>query len=97
MVISATMSGAEIPPVFDVFLKAFLLAEKEGAPEIGINHLLAALDSAAMETNFSESPTGPFVPVPGADKVFSSEAQAAMAAAGDLDQVTLDSLRAALH
>jgi hypothetical protein len=91
------MSGYETSPVFEVFLRALLLAEKEGAREIGIDHLLAALDSPAIETNLSGASTEPFVPVPRVDKIFSSQAQAAITAAGDLDQLTVDSLRAVLH
>ena len=90
------MPDSETPPKFDVFFKAAFLAEEEGAKEIGIRHLLAALDSPALETNLSGPSTGPFVPVPRVDKVFSSEAQAAIAASGDLDQLSVDSLRAAL-
>jgi len=96
MVISVPMSDSETPPIFDVFLKAFFLAHQEGAPEIGIPHLLAALDSPAMEANVSKSQAGPFVPVPRVDKAFSHEAQAVIAALGDLNQLTVDSLRAAL-
>jgi hypothetical protein len=90
------MSGSDTPPIFDVFFKALFLAEQEGAKEIGIRHLLAALDSPAMETNLGVSSTGPFVPVPRVDKFLSSGAQAAIAALGNLDHMSIDSLRAVL-
>src|ERR1700730_2715203 len=92
------MSGT---PVTEVFFKALILAEKEGAPEIGIDHLLAALDSPTIESNSVEQSTGPFVPAPHRDKALSSEAQAAIEAAdafgpSDLEHLTTDSLRRTL-
>jgi hypothetical protein len=91
-----------IPPVVEVFFfKALLLAEKESAPEIGVDHLLAALDSTTIESKPVEQSTGPYVPIPHRDKAFSSEAKAAIEAACalascDLEQLTIDSVRTAL-
>ena len=98
MVRSATMSGK---PVIEVFFKALMLAEKESAPEIGVDHLLAALDSPTIESKPVEQSTGPFVPAAHRDKALSSEAQAALEAAGafgpsDFEQLTTDSLRRTL-
>ena len=88
-------------PVIEVFFKALILAEKEGAPEIDVDHLLAALASPTTESKPVEQSRGLFVPAPHRDKVLSSEAQAAIEAAGapapsDLDQLTIDSLRRTL-
>lgn len=89
-----------IPPVVEVFFKALLLSEKESAPEIGVDHVLAALDSPTTESKSVERSTGPYVPIPHQDKAFSSEAKAAIEAACalvpcDLEQLTVDSLRTA--
>ena len=87
-------------PVIEVFFKALILAEKEGAPEIGVDHLLAALDNPTTESKPVEQSTGPFVPAPHRDKALSSEAQTAIEAGGlapsDLEQLTIDSLRKTL-
>jgi hypothetical protein len=92
------MSGS---PMIEVFFKALILAEKEGAPEIGVDHVLAALDGPSIESKPVEQSTGPFVPAPHRDKALSSEAQAAIEAAGafdssDFEQLTTDSLRRTL-
>jgi hypothetical protein len=92
------MSGC---PVIEVFIKALILAEKEDAPEIGIDHLLTALDSQAAESKPVEQSTGPFVPAPHRDLALSSKVQAAIEAAGalapwNLEQLTNDSLRRTL-
>src|SRR5690242_13245055 len=45
-----TMSGDEtafLLPVMEVFCKAHILAESENAAEIGVDHLLSALESPA--------------------------------------------------
>ena len=46
------------PAVVVVFFKAFLLAEKESVPEVGVDHLLAALDSPTPERKPVEQSTG---------------------------------------
>jgi hypothetical protein len=59
------MSGSEtlyppfLSPVIEVFVKALILAEEEGAPEIGVDHLLAALDSPTTESKPVESQRDP--------------------------------------
>ena len=93
--------GTIISPVIDVFVKALILAEEENAPEISVDHLLAALDSPTTESKPIEQATGPVVPTPHRYKALSSEAKAAIEAAGavtpsDLQQLTIDSLRTAL-
>jgi hypothetical protein len=90
-----------IPPVVEVFFKALLLAEKESASEIGVDHLLAALDSPTSEDKPVQQSARPYVPIPHRDKAFSSEAKAAIEAACavapcDVERLTIDSLRRAL-
>ena len=87
--------------VIGVFLKALILAEKEGASEIGVHHLLAALDTPTTESKPVEQSPGAFAPVPHRDKALSSQAQAAIEAAGalacsDLEQLTIDALKRTL-
>jgi len=96
------MSGGEtafLPSVMEVFCKALILAEKVNAPEIGVDHLLAALDNPTAER--IEPLTGPFLPAPHRDKLLSEDAKAAIEAAGalapsGLEHLTIDSLRTAL-
>jgi hypothetical protein len=98
---SKTVYPPFLPPVIEVFFKALILAEEEGAPEIGVDHLLAAMDSPTTANEPVEQTMGPFVPVPHRDKPLSSEAKTAIEAAGglapsDLEKLTIDSLRKAL-
>jgi hypothetical protein len=84
-----------------VFFKASLVAETESAPEIGVDHLLAALDGQTTESKPVEQSAGLYVPIPHRDKALSSEAKAAIEAACavvccDPEQLTIDSLRTAL-
>jgi hypothetical protein len=98
------MSGGEtvfLPPVMGVLCKALMLAEEENAPEIGVDHLLAALDTPVAVTELAERPPGPYLPAPHCDKPLSNDAKAAIEAAAaltpaNLPQLTPDSLRAAL-
>jgi hypothetical protein len=82
------MSGNEtvnphfLPPVIEVFFKALILAEEENAPEIGVDHLLTALDSSTTRTEPVAQSMGPFVPTPHRDKPLFSEAKTAIQAAG---------------
>jgi hypothetical protein len=69
--------------------------------EIGVGQLLAALNSPTTEGGAIEQSAGPYVPVPHRDRVFSSEAKAAIEAAREItpcdpEQLSVDSLRAAL-
>jgi hypothetical protein len=85
----------------EVLCKALMLAEDENAPEIGVDHLLAALDTPVAVTEPVKRPPGPYLPAPHRDKPLSSDAKAGIEAAGALTpanlwQLTSDSLRAAL-
>lgn len=92
-----SLISSRIPsPIFDVLLQAFRIAEAEGAPEIGVHHLLAALAVGPFEKATTPLPGGPFVPIPRRDLGLSREAQAAMKAMGTLDQLKTDSIRSAL-
>ncbi|HKW96832.1 MAG TPA: hypothetical protein VJN43_03820 [Bryobacteraceae bacterium] len=90
-----------LPPAIQALLQAFLLAEKEEASEIGVHHLLAALDHPEFESEAALPPAGPFTPVPRQDKPLSSDACAAIEAACarvpcELEQLSTERLRAAL-
>jgi hypothetical protein len=98
----ATMCSSEtacpqvLSPVIEMFVSAFILAEEESALEIGVDHLLAALDSLTTSKPIEQA-TGP---APHRYKALSSEAKAAIEAAGavtpsDLQQLTVNSLRRA--
>ena len=79
-----------------VFFRALILAERECAPEIRIDHLLAALDMALTEERPIPPSVGPLLPCEHRDKFFSSEAEAVIDSAGGLEGATLDRLRTAL-
>jgi hypothetical protein len=79
-----------------VFFRAFILAERECAPEIRVDHLLAALDVASIDENPVMPSAEPFLPCEHRDKVFSCEAEALIESVGDLEGATLDHLRSAL-
>ena len=82
--------------VIGVFFRAFVLAERECAPEIRVDHLLAALDVAATEEKPVAPSAGPFLPCERRDMLFSCEAEAVIESAGKLEGATLDRLRTAL-
>ena len=98
------MSGGEtafLLPVMGVFCKAHILAESENAAEIGVDHLLSALESPAAVDHSTLHAPGPYLPAPHRDKPLSSQARAAIKAAGALtasgfEHLTVDSLRTAL-
>ncbi len=99
-----TMSGDEtafLLPVMEVFCKALILAESENAAEIGVDHLLAALESPAAVNGSTLHTSEPYLPAPHRDQPLSSQARAAIKAAGALtafgfEHLTVDSLRTAL-
>jgi hypothetical protein len=79
-----------------VFFRALILAERECAPELRVDHLLAALDVASVEESPVVPSSGPLLPCEHRDKFFSSEAAALIESVGGLDGATLDRLRRAL-
>ena len=86
----------EATPAMLVLVRALLLAQKSGAPEIGIDHLLAAL---TPETGSDAPPApreGPFLPVPRREMALSPDAAAAIARLGAISTIPLDVLRIAL-
>jgi hypothetical protein len=77
-----------------VFVGAFLLAQRSKAPEIRIEHLLAALDEGmplAVESSIRPEP--PFLPGPHQDLPLSPGAAAALGPLGDIFHVSLKALR----
>jgi hypothetical protein len=92
--------SVNVPPIVEVLFAALFLSERENAPEIGVAHLLAALDTPLSEP-ITAQPVEPHSPVPHQDKNLCAEAEAAIEAACarsgcDLEHLTKDSLRAAL-
>src|SRR5262250_1555108 len=76
-----------------VFMRAFLLAQRSKAPEIRIEHLLAALDEdMPMAVESSIRPEPPFLPVPHQDLPLSPGAAAALGPLGDISHVSLKAL-----
>lgn len=84
-----------LPPNMPVLVIALLLAHAEGANEIGIDHLLAALDAPASRE--PKPPIGgPFVPAPCCELPLSEGARSVMCSVGDAGSASVDSLRSAL-
>lgn len=73
-----------------------MLAQSSGASEIGIEHLLTALDYEAGFTDPVAPLEGPFVSVPKQDMLLLPGAAEAIAPLGDIWRITLDVLRGAL-
>jgi hypothetical protein len=77
-----------------VFMRAFLLAQRSNAPEIRIQHLLAALDEdmpSVVESSIPPEP--PFLPVPHQDLRLSPGAAAALEPLDDIFNASLKALR----
>lgn len=77
-----------------VFIRAFVLAQSSRAPEIRIEHLLAALDGdvpLVVESSIRREP--PFLPAPHQDLPLSPGAAAAIGPLGDIFDVSLKALR----
>jgi hypothetical protein len=84
---------------FGVFMRAFLLAQRSNAPEIRIEHLLAALDEdmpSVVESSIPPEPPFLLLPVPHQDLPLSPGAAAALEPLGDIFNVSLKALRNAL-
>lgn len=79
-----------------VLLRALVLAQRSGASEIGIDHLLAALDPETRSVNPIAPREGPFFPVPRQDMALSLGATAAMAPLGDISTIRPDVLLSVL-
>jgi hypothetical protein len=76
-----------------VLVRALVFAQSSGASEIGIDHLLAALDSnEPIPTTIA----GPYSAVPKQDMPLALDASAAISPLADLSTVSLDTLRSAL-
>lgn len=84
-------------PLLMVFFRAALLAQQSGASEIGIYHLLQALDGGVINQPSVAQSVGPFLPVPHQDLPFSREAAAVLESLGDVLDMPLDRLRGALR
>ena len=79
-----------------VFMRAFLLAQRSKAPEIRIEHLLAALDEdmpSVVEPSIPPEPPFLLLPVPHQDLPLSPGAAAALEPLGDIFNVSLKALR----
>ncbi len=81
-------------PVLQLVLQARILAERGGAEEIGVEHLLASLNTAVSEEFFGQVKSGRSMRL-------SKEAKRAIAAAvelaGNRDTVRVDHLRTVLE
>src|SRR5882762_9055596 len=88
--------SSEAAPAMLVLVRALVLAQTSGASEIGIDHLLAALDPESGSGDPVAPPEGTFFPVPRQDMALSPGAAAAMASLGDISTIPLDVLRSVL-
>ena len=88
--------SSEAAPAMLVLVRALVLAQTSGASEIGIDHLLAALDPETSSAEPVAPPEGPFFPVPRQDMALAPDAAAAMAPLGDISTIPLNVLRSVL-
>ena len=73
-----------------------MLAQSSGSPEIGIDHLLEALDGKGTSAEPVISSEEPFSPLTKLDMPLSTEAAAALAPHEDVPNMPLDLLRSVL-
>ena len=73
---------SQVGGVMGVFFTALVLAEKECAVEIRVDHLLATLDMAPTEEKLMPPSAGPLLPCPKREMLFSSEAEAVIESVG---------------
>jgi hypothetical protein len=85
--------SSEAAPTMLVLIKALVLARSSGASEIGIDHLLAALEAESSSVDPAAPPEGTFFPVPRQDMALSRGAATAIARLGDISTIPLDVLR----
>jgi hypothetical protein len=88
--------SAEATPTVLIFVRALMLAQSSGSPEIGIEHLLAALEGKGTPADPVVSSGESFSPLQKLDMPLSAEAAAALAAYEDIPNLPLDVLRSAL-
>jgi len=72
------------------------VGRSSGASEIGIDHLLAAIEPESSSVDHAAPPEETFVPVPRQDMALSDGATAAIAPLGDISTIPLDVLRSVL-
>jgi hypothetical protein len=85
----------EAAPTLLVLVKALARARSSGASEIGIEHLLAALNADALAQPTAAF-NGPYVAVPPYGMPLAPDVIAALKPLGDISKVSLDTFRSAL-
>lgn len=81
------------PPIMHVLITALLFAHAQEATEIGVDHLLAALDADLDEPEPGAEGTGP---VPRVELPLSAGVRSGMSSLGDIESASIDALRRAL-
>ena len=82
--------------IWDVWVKALILAKEGHATEVDVVHLRTALDEPPIDAP-SVKGEGPFRPAPHMWMAFSPEAATLIATLGGIEQVTVESLGTALQ
>ena len=88
--------SSEATPTVLVFVRALMLAQSSGSAEIGIDHLLAALEGKGSAADPVLPAAEPFSPLTKLDMPLSTEAAAALAPHDDIPNMPLDLLRSVL-
>jgi len=84
-----------LPPNVFVLFTALSLAHAQEATEIGVDHLLAALE-AGPSNGPDLSAEGTFVPAPRVELPLSAGVRSVISSLGDIESASVDTLRGAL-
>ena len=79
-----------------LLVRALVLAQRSGASEIEVDHLLAALDADVFEQPMAKPVEGPYFAIPAQDMPLTPDAVAALEPLGEISAIPLDVLRSAL-
>jgi hypothetical protein len=86
----------EAASAIQLLFRALALARSSGAPEIEIDHLIAALDADVLDQPIAKPVEGPYFAVPAQDMPLAPDVIAALEPLGGISAIPLGVLRSAL-
>ena len=88
---------SDAPPAVVLLIRAMMVAQNAAATEIGVSHLLEAIDTPNTPPDrFASNPSGPFVPVERQELLLSPGAAGVISNLGDFSSISIEALRLAL-